>query len=689
MLPASVAAAEPILRIGVTQTATDTGLNPFLATAGADYRLITDIYDLLIEFGPDLKPAPGLAESWETSEDGLTWTYKIREGATWHDGEPVTAEDVVFTFEYIRNSQNPEYTGPAAPDGNDLDDGDAETTPAEPDGDADNPITLFDNALDLDAGFSETRIESIEAPDAQTVVIETSEPLIIMSQIFIPIVPKHIWETITYASAANDYANYDQAEGLPVGSGPFILKEFKPDEFIRLEANQDYWAGAPRLGEVLYQYFENDEAAVASLQSGGVDMLDAVPPTLVETLEGDPNVEVVRSPSTDFAELGFNSWNPTPERFAEEGCADCPKGPTTGSLGDPWITRPEVRAALAQLLDKQELVDRALNGFGTPGVSIVGPLTEFYHFPEPADDPATYPGSREEAEARFTTVMQGLGFADTDNNGVLNVPNTGEAQAFDPEGAGDDWSLRLFVRNDDEEDKIAGELIETWFEEAGVDIDRQEIQEDPALYDASYPSASNADMDLYIWGFGPDPDPDFILSIFACNQINNWQDANYCDPEYDEQYVASRTASDLDERQRIIKDLQAKVYTEAPYAVLWYVDGIEAYRKDRWEGFVQHPAGTGSIWSTWAFGPYGSRLTAAPAGSGPAPSPSGSGGPAAPGGSPGAGGSPSASPAPAAPGSTGGGGNNAVPLIVGAGLLAAAVAGGVLLMRRRSAREEE
>jgi peptide/nickel transport system substrate-binding protein len=680
LLPATVTAAEPVFKIGITQTATDGGLNPFLATAGADYRLITDVYDLLIEFGPDLKPAAGLAETWETSTDGLTWTYHIRDDAMWHDGQPVTAEDVVFTFEYIRNSQNPAYKGPAAPDGNDLSGAEEEGAPPEPDGSADNPITLFDNALDLDAGFEETRITSITAPDPQTVVIVTTEPLIIMSQIYIPILPKHIWETIPYSSSANDYTNYDPAKGIPVGSGPFIVKEFKPDEFMRLEANADYWAGAPKIGELLYQYFENDEAAVAALQNGEVHMLDAVPGTLVETLEADDNVTVVRSPSTDFAELGFNSWNPTPERFADEGCADCPKGPTTGSMGDPWLTRPDVRAALAQLVDKKELVDRALNGFGTPGISVVGPLTEFYHFLEPADDPATYPGSREAANTRFTTAMQALGFSDTDGNGILNVPATADATAFDPAGAGKDWSLRLFIRDDDEEDKIAGELFETWFEDAGVSIDRQEIKEDPTLYDATYPSSSNADMDMYIWGWGPDPDPDFILSVFACNQINNWQDVNYCDEAYDAEYVKSRTATDLNERQTIIKALQAKAYTEAPYAVLWYTDGIEAYRKDLFEGFVQHPAGNGSVWSTWAFGPYGSRLTVTPFGTGPSPTD---------GASPGAPGSPGASPtaAPSTPGA--GGSGNLVPLVVGGGLLAAAVVAGVLYMRRRAAVDEE
>src|SRR5262245_771242 len=94
LLGVPAAAQEPVtFRIGFTQAPSETGLNPYLAVLAADYDLYTDQYDLLVEFGPDFEPVPGLAESWETSEDGLTWTYHIRPGVTWSDGQPFTAED--------------------------------------------------------------------------------------------------------------------------------------------------------------------------------------------------------------------------------------------------------------------------------------------------------------------------------------------------------------------------------------------------------------------------------------------------------------------------------------------------------------------------------------------------------------------------------------------------------------------
>ncbi len=599
-----VAAADPItLRIGVTQAASETGLNPFLALLGQDWLMMADVYDLLTEFGPNLEPEPGLATSWDTSPDGLTWTYHIRQGVTWQDGQPLTADDVAFTFNYIRESEDPNYKGPQAPDGNDLSGAEDKGQPPKPDGAADNPLSLFDNYLDLSAGFENTRITSIEATDPSTVVIKTTSPLVVLNQMYIPIVPKHIWEKVTYADAQN-FLNKN-----PIGSGPYQMVDFQPDQVMRLTANKNYWGGAPKIDQIIYQYFDNDQAAVQALKSGSIDMLNTVPTTLASTLKGDPNITVNQAASSDFTELGFNSWDPTPKRFKAEGCGDCTKGPTTGSMGNPWLTKPEVRAALSQLVDKPALVDRALSGYGQPGESLVGPFNPNYNYQPPADDPATYPGDHNAANARFQAVMTGLGFSDTDGDGILNVPDTSDAQAFDPNGAGKNWSLRLFIRDDRSEDKIAGGLIQTWFQDAGVNVDLQQVKESPFLGDATFPSSTNADSDMYLWGWGPDPDPDFILSVFACSQINNWQDANYCDPAYDKLYSQSQTAIDLPTRQQIVHDLQAKLYTDAPYDVLWYSDTLEAYRSDRFTGLVQLPVGQGAVWGAWGYGPYGSRLT--------------------------------------------------------------------------------
>jgi len=635
---AAVRAADPVtFKVGITQAPSKTGLNPFKALLTEDYALMVDQYDLLIEFGPDLQPAPGLASSWDVTDNGTTWTYHMRPGVTWQDGQPFTAEDARFTLQYIVDSHDPKYKGPAAPNGNDLIGGGADGK--QPDGSADNPLTLFDSYVDLDNGFDKSHITKISAPDASTLVINTSEPIITLSQMYIPILAKHIWQNITFADAATKNLTSDQA----IGTGPFHVTEFKPKQDVILEAYTGYWGGPPHIDQLIYQYFDNNEASVNALiaPSGGVDFLDTVSPDLVASLQGTAGVVVNNAKSADFVELGMNSWDPTPQRFKKEGCKDCPKGPTTGSLGDPWLTRPEVREALAGLIDKKDLIARALQGYGDPGVSIVSPLNPIYAYQTPPGDPATFPdytddasqqAARQQAQDRFTQAMTALGFADTDGDGILNVPNTPDAQAFDPNGAGKNWELRLFARQDQPTDKLAAELLKNWYEAAGVKIDYTQVSEDPGLYNATYPSASNADMDLYLWGWGPDPDPNFILSIFACNQINGWEDVNYCDPAYDDMYAQQRVQGDLNARADIVKQMQDKVYHDAPYSVLWYNNTLEAYRSDRWEGFNPVPSQGGALWSSYGFGPYGSRLSVGPIGAAggtppPIPGPSASTGP--------------------------------------------------------------
>jgi peptide/nickel transport system substrate-binding protein len=209
--------------------------------------------------------------------------------------------------------------------------------------------------------------------------------------------------------------------------------------------------------------------------------------------------------------------------------------------------------------------------------------------------------------------MAAIGFSDTDGNGILNVPSDDASVAFDPEGAGADWSLRLHIRDSDTEDKLAAPLIADWFTAAGVAVEVLPVTTDE-LTRLVYPYQSNADMDMFMWGWGPDPDPDFILSVFTCAQINGWGDANYCDPEYDELYRSQRVQLDPEERAATIKALQDKIYHDAPYAVLWYINNLEAYRSDRWEGMQAVPEGRGTWWSAAATGPYGSRVTIRPLG---------------------------------------------------------------------------
>lgn len=621
------AEAKVVLKVGVTQNFST--LNVFKNVLVADYNITALSYDLLTSFGPGGEPAPGLAESWTTSEDGLTWTFKIRSGVTWHDGQPMTARDVAFTYNYVLDS-----------------------------------LTYKDGAHGLYT-YSDylTGVTAVSAPDDSTVVITTEKPLVTILSIWIPIIPEHIWKDVSLEAASG---GTDQIEGYDggtvVGTGPFHVVEVAKDQFIRLQANKDYWAGAPKIDEVILRYFAEDDPAVQALKAGEVDVLEDVAPPAFDDLKSTPGVTVVQAQTTEFSELGFNSWIP------QEGQSRA--DPEKGSLGNPWITRADVRRALMHSIDSEALVQQAVLGFGMPATTWIAPVKPYdvYHWvpPQPyAFDPAE---TKRQLEA--------LGFSDTDGNGTLNAPNDA---AFDPAGAGKDFKLRLFVRKDDEEDKIAGQLIREWMGQAGVEIDYQEVEETPFLLDHVYPGSTNADCDLYIWGWGAaDPDPTFILSIFTTAQINTWQDANYSNAEYDELFVAQKSELDPQKRIALIQRMQEIIYDDAPYAVMWYGQTLQAYRSDTWQGFTRWPADTGAIWwPRFGMGMNGSLLSIEPFTAEPSPTP------AAESPAPGA----SAAPSPAPAGGTGEAGGGVSPLLIG-GVVVVVVVAGWLLLRRR-AREED
>lgn len=322
--PAQATAQDGVDRLLVaTDQEVDT-FNPFKYRYVITYNTNLMTYDTLIRAGADdYEPVPGLATEWAASDDGLTWTFTIREGVTWSDGEPLTAHDVAYTYGLLIDD-------PAIRDWN------------------------IDFAGNLAAA---------EAPDDTTFVLTLNEPApaeVLNAEVFI--VPEHIWKT--YPDPSADDAN----DRLPlVGSGPFQVSEYRTDEFIRLIANEDYWDGAPGFDEIVYDYYSEADAAVAALEAGEVDVVSGLNPAQAEALEGQDHITVNNAQGRRFVSLVVNHGAQTAD------------GQTYGD-GHPALRDPVVRRALHTAIDKQALVDTVLDGNGDPAVSIVPAIFEQWHW---------------------------------------------------------------------------------------------------------------------------------------------------------------------------------------------------------------------------------------------------------------------------------------------------------------------
>ena len=281
-----------------------------LAEAYTIYELV---YDTLFDLQFDGSFEPELAESWEVSEDGLTWTFKIRQGVTWHDGEALTASDLAFTYNLYKNDENFAYL---------------------------NSNTTY--------------FESITAVDDQTLELKLSEliPNVEAQTVAMYVLPEHIFQ-----DAPTEFENTDM-----IGSGPFKMTEYRQGEFVRLAKNADYWAEAPRVDEVIFQTFGSQDVLVQALRTGQVDMVTEMPATALVGLRGDANIEVVTGPplSPYSADIIMNQM--TSER--------CPTDDGGVCTGHPALLDKNVRQALAHATDKQQLVDVLLLGLGTPGITL-------------------------------------------------------------------------------------------------------------------------------------------------------------------------------------------------------------------------------------------------------------------------------------------------------------------------------
>jgi peptide/nickel transport system substrate-binding protein len=233
-------------------------------------RVIRRITESLIGFADEkAELVPLLAESWEISEDGREYTFKLRQGVKFHDGTPFNAEAVKFSL--MRQID--------------------EAHPA-------NALGTYPFA-----NFYFGSIESIEVVDDHTVKIIQKEP-----RASLPAALASAAAGIVSPTAVEQYGeDYPQQ---PVGTGPFKFNSWEPGVAVNLEANEDYWGEPTNLEAVIFRPFTEDQTRLAALQTGEVNLIVDLPPDNVEGLESDPNIDVLKQPGIHFWYVGLNTQKP-------------------------------------------------------------------------------------------------------------------------------------------------------------------------------------------------------------------------------------------------------------------------------------------------------------------------------------------------------------------------------------------
>jgi peptide/nickel transport system substrate-binding protein len=401
-----------------------------------------------------------------------------------------------------------------------------------------------------------------EARDARTVVITSKVPDPKLPTMDVYIVPKHIYEKI----GADDIGKYEALDG--VASGPFTLEEWKKGQFWRMEANPNFWRGQVAIDEVVFRIFRNADAMVAALKSGELDAAHAVPEAAFPGLETTEGIVAVEGEQGGFDYLVLNSYAGKPPRDTSK--FDEPH---------PALLDLKFRQAIAHAIDKETIVSRALSGIGRPGTTM-----------SPSASPAWIPELTADEDYEFDLekakqILEDAGYTDSNGNGIR-------------EHEGKDIVLRYAIRTESQNSKPIAEFITGWLKDIGIDTTFSSYN-DGQLIEV----AGKGDFDLYAWGWTPFVDPDPMLSYFKCDQIsldasdfsNYYNDTGLCDPVYDALYKRQNKELDPEQRETIVHNMLKRFYANAAYIVLDTSPDLQAYRTDRFTGWVRQPADIGPV----------------------------------------------------------------------------------------------
>jgi peptide/nickel transport system substrate-binding protein len=442
-------------------------------------ELLANIFSGLVQFDEELNIIPDLAEDWTVSEDGLEYTFTLRPSLTFHNGDSLTANDLVYTYE---RTTNPDIASPQA-----------------------NKLAL---------------IEECTAQDDTTLYIRQSAPFAPFLAVACSRGPGRA--LLPISRRAVEEMGDEQFGLAPVGCGPFMID---PDTVevgggFELLAFEDWYGGRPPLDKVIVQLVAEDSTLVSALEAGDVDMVDILPLIGYDQIAGIDEITIVEAAGTNWEGLVMNQTRP------------------------PW-DNPDARMAVARAIDRDDLLQRAFFGRGTPSIGPIAPAFGWV-YQEDAENPQTF---------------------DLD-----------EAKRL-AEAAGLDGVQVNLISNPDTR---AEEVLRNQLSEIGLDV-----QIEPMQQNAYTERRNSGDYDMDILGSVVDVDPDDNIWNFFHSE-GPFNTYGYSNPDADELCDGQRLTADQEERAQILQDLRLLVANDAVYGFLWHLPDVTAFY-NRVQGYVPVP----------------------------------------------------------------------------------------------------
>lgn len=507
-------------------------LNPILSADSASSDVNLKLYLQLVTQHPVTGEIVGeIAESWDVSEDGLTYTFHLRDDIFWSDGEPLTAEDVKFTYDAIAS--------------------DLVETPRK-------------SNVEL--------VESMEVVDDYTLQVNFTEIDCTALQNFtLGVIPAHAF--------ADDYSDImESAENTAptVTSGPFIFSEWEPDSFVTLLANPDYYLGAPNVEGWTYRIFADQSAELEALLAGETDVYTAGPQfvSVIEgaIAEGEP-LQIKKFFDDGYTYIGFNMANPENpqpgwEDLDEDGEFD-PDEPPLEQEPHPVFSDPAVRRAISHAIDYTNIINRVVFGEGTQAVGNILPAVEW------AYDETLQPYEFDTEMA--AQILTDAGWEDTNGDGIRE--RDGQQLRF---------TLMTNAGNEVRENiaQIVKDRLES--EELGFAVDLEIIEFGTVVENLL---GQTFDAVIIGWtGLGSDPEDSSFWAYRNDSPGGGFNFVSYYNEQVEENLNQARSlpGCDIGERGAMYTDIQAQILEDAPYAFL-YVPLTNTVWNTRLQGIDPQP----------------------------------------------------------------------------------------------------
>jgi peptide/nickel transport system substrate-binding protein len=447
-----------------------TNLDPGVGLDEASQKLHQLLYHSLLKIDANLKVVPDLAVRFETT-DRATYIAEIPSGVRFHDGREMTSADVAFTFRRF-----------------------------------------------LDPAFTSARkgayaaLKEVEIVDGHTVAFHLKAP----SASF----PVNLIMGIVPAGTG------PAAARAPVGSGPYALSEFVPDDHVTLRPFRDAYGGPPANGGLLFKVVPDETMRGLELRNGSVDLVvNDLSPDLVHSLEQNKALTVTTGPGTDYAYIGFN-------------------------LRDPLLHDARVRRAIALAVDTQAIIAHLRRGLARQASGIVPSMSWAYN-----EQVAPYPHDVEQARRLLD-----------------------EAGWKDPDGAGPRQRFVLTLKTSTAEAyRLQAAVIQRDLAEAGIGLDVRSYEFATLMSDVV-----RGNVQLYTLQYVGVTDPDMLRRAFHSSQVPpvGFNRGHYANPEVDELITRASQSLDDTERRDLYREAQRVIAGDVPYVSLWAKTNVAVSRAD-------------------------------------------------------------------------------------------------------------